>query len=279
MPLPRRLVVALLALAVLAVTAVVGAAVTSYDVLDRLAPGRGAGADADADAGAGAGRSDEQGEMLDALPPDLRLVARFDLDEPPGATAFRDRVGGLVGRVGADVVTDGRRHSFPWVQPHSGVFAGHTDLVPPGPRLHRLANPGRASFAFTIRYRTRHRFGNLLQKGQGDTPGGYWKLENPERAPRCMFRGGDGSTRTGYLAGFEEGARLAPGWHVLTCVRTPGWVQMWVDGVAQPRAWGPTGTIRNDRPLSVGGKSACDAVRITCDYFSGEIDWIELRKG
>lgn len=234
---------------------------------------------ADPDRDGRAGRGEEQGEALDALPPDLPVVARFDLDEPAGALAFRDSVGGLVGRVGADVTTTGGRHVFGWVQPHSGVFPGHTDLVPADRRLHRLLNPGRASFSFTVRYRTRHRFGNLMQKGQGETPGGYWKLENPERAPRCMFRGARGQTRTGYLVGFDRGARLSPGWHTLTCVRTPEWVQMWVDGVAQPRAWGRTGVIRNDRPLSLGGKSACDARRITCDYFSGEIDWIEFRKG
>ncbi|WP_185995324.1 hypothetical protein [Nocardioides campestrisoli] len=257
-PARRGLVlVALVALAALVLGVGVLVVRTAYDARERSVPAA---------------------EPTPQVPPDLRLVARFELDEAPGATVLVDRVGGLRGRIGADVVTDGRRHTHPWVEPHSGVFPEHTSVVPAGRRLHRLLNPGRGSFSVTIRYRTRHRFGNIAQKGQGEARGGYWKLENPERAPRCMFRGADGRTRTGYLEGFEAGARLSPGWHTLTCVRTPEWVQMWVDGQPQPRAYGPTGVIRNREPLSFAGKSSCDAVRVTCDYFSGRIAWIEFRR-
>lgn len=205
------------------------------------------------------------------------VVARFDFNEARGSTTFTDTVGGLVGRIGSDVVTDGTRHKYATRLPFSGAFPGHTDVVSGSRKLHSLINPGEGSFSFTIRYKTAHTFGaNIMQKGQSGAAGGFWKMEIYDRSPMCVFRGGDGATRT---ANVRRHARLSRGWHTITCVRTPTYVQMWVDGVAQPARRGPTGTIHNTQDFSVGGKSFCDDVRITCDYFAGSIDYIEFRKG
>lgn len=59
-----------------------------------------------------------------------------------------------------------------------------------------------------------------MQKGQGTATGGYWKLENLNRAPRCMFRGANGETRTGTIKGAGKGAQLSKTWHTITCERT-----------------------------------------------------------
>jgi hypothetical protein len=29
-------------------------------------------------------------------------------------------------------------------------------------------------------------------------------------------------------------------------------------------------------PLSIGGKVQCDQIDDTCDYFSGDIDWVRI---
>ena len=68
-------------------------------------------------------------------------------------------------------------------------------------------------------------------------------------------------------------------WHTLTCVLTSSSVTMYVDGVFRNRKNGATGTINNTIPMTVGGKINCDQIEVTCDYFSGQIDYIEITKG
>ena len=207
-----------------------------------------------------------------------RTVAFWSMDEPAGATVLKDSSGnGRDGTVGAEVVTgalyDGATgHRFAYHSPSDMQYVpGHVNLVPHSTDF----NPDAGDFSFTIRYRTTHSFGNILQKGQGSTAGGYWKFEAPSGKPRCMFRGGDGSTRTGYTD-----VSIADGqWHTVTCNRTSTYVEMYVDGVRTSRLTGPTGTIANTWQLSIGGKSSCDGVKVTCDYFAGDIDYVKLLKG
>ena len=214
-------------------------------------------------------------------------VARWEMNEAPGSTVMLDTDGSSGvhdGAIGSRVTLDGATHTFLTDMPSDGYQPGHVTVVPHSTDL----NPGSGNFAFTIRYNTSYSFGNIMQKGQGNAIGGYWKLENPNRQPRCMFRGSNGATRTGYIQGYTSGVRLTKGWHTLTCERImvppPGvapYVRMWVDGVAQPKAIGSTGTIANTAPMSIGGKSNCgpDSSATSCDYFIGQIDYIELRKG
>ena len=54
---------------------------------------------------------------------------------------------------------------------------------------------------------------------------------------------------------------------------------MYVDGVQRNRKNGVAGTIDNNFPMTVGGKIDCDQVNVTCDYFSGQIDFIKISKG
>jgi PKD repeat protein len=53
---------------------------------------------------------------------------------------------------------------------------------------------------------------------------------------------------------------------------------MYVDGELRNRKNGPTGTINNGIPMTIGGKINCDQDSITCDYFSGQIDFIKITK-
>jgi hypothetical protein len=68
-------------------------------------------------------------------------------------------------------------------------------------------------------------------------------------------------------------------WHTVVCENTGTKIGMGVDG--GPMRWvvKQTGTINNSKPLSIGGKSSCDQVTITCDYFAGDIDYIRIQKG
>lgn len=216
-----------------------------------------------------------------------RSVARWEMNEPPRSTVMVDTDNSrstLNGTIGATVTLNGATHTFATDMPEDGYKPGHVTTVP----HHQDLNPASGNFAFTIRYNTRYSFGNIMQKGQGSAVGGYWKFENPNRQPRCMFRGSKGETRTGFIKGYATGVQLSKGWHTVTCERImsppPGvqpYVRMWVDGVAQPKAIGSTGTIANSAPLSIGGKSDCGPTSSakSCDYFIGQIGYIEIRKG
>ncbi|RZU74295.1 concanavalin A-like lectin/glucanase superfamily protein [Micromonospora kangleipakensis] len=207
-----------------------------------------------------------------------RTVAFWSMDEPAGATVLKDSSGnGRNGTVGSEVVTGAlyagaSGHRFAYHSPPDQEYVpGHVNLVPHSTDF----NPDAGDFSFTIRYRTTHSFGNILQKGQGSTAGGYWKFEAPAGKPRCLFRGGDGSSRTGYTD-----VSIADGqWHTVTCNRTSTYVEMYVDGVRKSRLTGPTGTIANSWQFSIGGKSSCDGVKVTCDYFAGDIDYVKILKG
>ncbi|MDG4802064.1 PKD domain-containing protein [Micromonospora sp. WMMD980] len=207
-----------------------------------------------------------------------RTVAFWSMDEPASSTVLRDSSGsGRHGTVGGEVVTGAiytgaTGHRFATHLPtEEQAVPGHVDLVPHSTDL----NPDAGDFSVTIRYRTTYSFGNILQKGQGNTTGGYWKFEAPGGKPRCLFRGGDGASRTGYTD-----VAIADGqWHTVTCNRTSAYVEMYVDGVRTSRLNGPTGTIANSWQLSAGGKSQCDGKKVSCDYFAGDIDYVKILKG
>ncbi len=54
---------------------------------------------------------------------------------------------------------------------------------------------------------------------------------------------------------------------------------MTVDGEVTHFNPGVTGSISNDWPLSIGGKASCNQINVTCDYFSGDIDYIRFESG
>jgi hypothetical protein len=82
-------------------------------------------------------------------------------------------------------------------------------------------NPRRHAFAVTVRFRTTRSFGNVIQKGQAGSPGGYFKWEIPKGRLTCLFRGVVDGTKVGRAV--NSGARrLNDGaWHAVTCKRHP----------------------------------------------------------
>lgn len=201
-------------------------------------------------------------------------VALYQMNEASGATLLVDSSGnGLNGTIGADVESGATYngatgHRWSNLAPNGPKLPGRITNVPHDTRL----NPGTGEFAFTVRYRTTRSFGNIIQKGQSGTSGGYFKLQNPGGIPECMYRGGDGSQR-----GVTAGRNLSDGeWHTVRCERRSDSVAMYIDGVYAARIDGVVGNVANTAPLSIGGKTSCNPPNVTCDYFVGDIDSVRI---
>ena len=54
-------------------------------------------------------------------------------------------------------------------------------------------NPNSGNYTVTLRYRTTKHFGNIVQKGQAGSSGGYFKIENPNGKLTCVYRGTNSS--------------------------------------------------------------------------------------
>jgi hypothetical protein len=139
-------------------------------------------------------------------------------------------------------------------------------------------NPGSGDYAVEMRYRTKQPFGNIIQKGQGGAKGGYFKIENPKGFLTCVFRG------TGSSGAWKRKRVVSPTplndneWHTIRCEREGTKLRLTVDGVLVKTANGSSGNIWNDRPISIAGKYNCDQIKTSCDYFTGEIDWIKIEQ-
>jgi hypothetical protein len=202
------------------------------------------------------------------------VLAQWNMNEAPGATLMADSSGhGINGVIGSAVQT-------------GVVFSGATayrwsnvkpNQPPPKPeRLVQVANsslnPGTRDFAVTIRYRTTHNFGNVIQKGQSGSKGGYFKFQQPGGIMSCLFRGSAGSAAVTSKTALNDGQ-----WHTVRCERTATQVTMTVDGVLAGTTKHATGSISNNVPLTIGGKPNCDQVSTTCDYFAGDIDYVTVQ--
>ena len=210
------------------------------------------------------------------LPPPMPVDAVvWQMNEGAGATVMSDSgPHGLQGTINPTGVQTG------WVL--SGVTGYNwvhrsPTLGPPSPERviqvpdHAYLDPGSDTFTLEIRYRTKEKFGNIIQKGQSATPGGQWKVQNPGGLPSCLFKSGTNRVATQSKVALNDNL-----WHTLTCVKTPTSVTLYADGVYQSRKNGVTGTINNSKPVTIGGKFDCDQVTVTCDYFSGQIDSVKI---
>jgi hypothetical protein len=208
------------------------------------------------------------------------LTADFEMNEPVGATAMTDATGnGNTGNIIASpeittgTVFDGAT-GYTWTRrpPNQPpAVPEHVIQVPDDIDLEPGPNVG--TFTIELRYRTKENFGNITQKGQSTTKGGQWKIQNPQGMPSCLFKGSIGRVATRVKVPINDNL-----WHVLTCVHTPTRVSVLVDGVEVNHKNGSTGTIDNSIPMTVGGKINCNQDTITCDYFSGMIDYIRIGK-
>jgi hypothetical protein len=206
-------------------------------------------------------------------------IADWQMNESAGAGTMLDSSGhGINGIIGSAVITGatyGGATGYRWPFTSPTNPPAQPERVVEVPNDVRL-NPGNDDYAVTIRYRTTKTFGNIAQKGQGGSPGGYWKIENPAGIFTCVFRGVD-STGAFRRKEVNSGSPINDGsWHTVRCARTASQLTLTIDGVVVDTANGKTGSISNNRPLSIAGKTNCDQVTISCDYFTGDIDYLRI---
>lgn len=211
-----------------------------------------------------------------ALAPVTQVL--FDMNEPANATTMIDSSGnGLdtpINQAGLDtgVAYNGATGYF-WARkgPNALPVAPERIIqVADNP----LLDPMGDTFTVEIRYRTKENFGNIIQKGQSATKGGQWKIQNPMGLPSCLFKSATGSQGVRSKVNTSDNE-----WHTITCVREPTRLTMYVDGVSQGVKRSSSGIIDNKIPMTIGGKINCDQVITTCDYFSGNIDYVKLTRG
>jgi hypothetical protein len=201
-------------------------------------------------------------------------VGVWEMNEAPGATVMTDSgPNGLNGTIGTELIGgysfDGSTgYDFAWLRPNTApAHPQHGVTVPDSDKL----DPGTRDYSVTLRMRTTHSFGNVIQKGQGGAAGGRWKIEAPRGLIVCAFQGSSGYVEAKAATAIDDGR-----WHVVTCERTAKYVTLTIDGVVQMATKGATGAIANTWPLAIGGKTSCDQIKVTCDYFPGEIDRVEI---
>ena len=213
---------------------------------------------------------------LDLAAP-VQTVALWNMNELPGAGVLVDSgPNRLNGTIGTSITLNGDFQTFPRVTRGTGgtIDPEHLDVIDSP-----LLNPGTGDFIVTVRLRIAsvvQSLGNVMQKGQTGTPGGFWKIQLDGGNGRvlCEFVSptGSGGIRSAQVVADNQ-------WHTVTCERTPTAVMTTVDGVTTRLAHA-VGNIVNDQPLSIGGKHKCTATpHHDCDYFIGSIDYVEIRTG
>ena len=205
-------------------------------------------------------------------------VANWQLNEPSGATVMADASGnGITGTISRDAASQGLT---------TGAGGYHWTVISPtapptkpaqvvrvnDPRL----NPGTRDWAISFRYRTTKPYGNIMQKGQATTIGGQIKFQLPKGQISCMFRGQTSRRSVKSVMAYNDNA-----WHTVRCERTATKLTLTVDGGSavggETRSiTGASGNLSNTSPFVIGGKANCDQITVTCDYFTGDIDWITV---
>ena len=206
----------------------------------------------------------------------LGTVAEWKMNEAPEAPTMVDSGPyGLDGSIGTTVVTGfANETAYRWPN-----ISGATTTPRDPERIITVADddaldPGAVDFAVDLRLRTTKGFGNIIQKGQNLTDGGYWKIEYNAQRITCYFKDGSGQDRAVTSPVDTVGGGI---WHSIRCAHTTQGVELVVDGqaVADDR---PIGNITNDFDLTIGGKLACNQGGVDCDYFDGDIDDIRIEK-
>jgi hypothetical protein len=202
------------------------------------------------------------------------LVAAWEMDERAGAETMMDSSGrGLHGWIGDEVQTGTRvggaigyrfdrlEPNEPPARPEHLVTVRDADALDPGSR----------DYAVTVRLRTTHKFGNIIQKGQATVSGGNFKLQIPSGIVECLFRGSSRSIQVSSPERLNDGD-----WHTVRCARTNDALTLTVDGSEVAQRYGWTGRIENSWPVSIGGKTGCDQIDVGCDYYAGDLDYVAI---
>ena len=219
-------------------------------------------------------------------PTDPVVIGDWAMNETSGPSMVDTSGNGLTGQIGADVDVNtpilGGGTGYHFEGPLTVKDQERLVTVPDNP----LLDPGTDPYSVSIRFRTTGPRPNIIQKGQSEDSGGYWKLVIHTGWPRCHFRDEFHNTKAiGFVDSPDPDARVDDGaWHVLRCERTATQVCVYLDE-GTPDGMkkcinGTIGLIDNKWPLTIGGKYRCDPLEAatTCDYFNGDIDWVRIER-
>ena len=205
-------------------------------------------------------------------------LARWEMDEVAGPVMYDSSINGIDGTIGSAVAVTGLGH-YTWsnIRPNEPPAKPERLIQVDDARL----NPGTRDYAVTFRYRTTRPFGNIMQKGQATTRGGQWKVQLPKGNVSCLFRGALGKRAVRSTGFYDDGQ-----WHTVRCERMvdPDGVRLTISddqGEVEEvkKINGPTGDLTNRVPMTIGGKLHCDQIEVTCDYFAGDIDRVQIDAG
>ena len=167
-----------------------------------------------------------------------------------------------------------RRDRLQLGPPTAGRAAGRAAARHPGPRQHEPRAGQRPSFTVEICATGPRRSSATSSRRASPPPrAASGRSRTRQGIPSCLFKGSRGRVATGAKTPINDNE-----WHDLTCVLTTTGVTMYVDGVERSHLNGSAGHRRQPIPMTIGGKINCDQVEITCDYFSGQIDYVKITK-
>lgn len=218
--------------------------------------------------------------LVSANAAEVRTLALWQMNESPGATTMFDSSGNATpmnGQIGSAVrtgVVTGGEVAYQW------LFVPPEEWPPKPERLIQVwddrLNLGSQNFAISFRYKTTRPFGNIMQKGQARTVGGQIKFQLPRGNVTCLIRGASGQRAVRSVGSYRDGQ-----WHTVRCERNATGIILTITDpagnvVETKRLNGPTGYFQNRFPFTIGGKLECDQITVTCDYYTGEIDWVKI---
>lgn len=198
----------------------------------------------------------------------------WGMNEPAPAAVMTDGKQGIDGTIGNEVqvsVRDGdvTGYRWPWIAKRNAEYRPERlVIVPEDDRL----DPDASRFTVAIEVNTRPGAKNIIQKGQAQTAGGFWKIETAGHEIKCVFRGA--AETLSVLSGpINDGT-----WHTVACDLRQDRLIMRVDGSQVDVRLGSTGPINNSMPMSVGGKMNCANENVGCDYFTGMLGSVRIAK-
>lgn len=209
-------------------------------------------------------------------PTSANVVARWHLDEQPGATVMADSSGfGHDGLISGDV-----QLGVPGADASTGTgydFTGSNSMVrvPDDPALNPGTRPLTTSAYLKVPADLPPGDYNVLQKGTATAVGGAYKLEVSAASPGprfgypdCAFNSPGANDRVYGPQRINDGL-----WHKVECHLTATEVYVTVDGVSGPPATRHVGTTSNAIDVTLGGKPN------DSHYFAGCADEVSIAIG
>src|SRR6185437_11156678 len=116
------------------------------------------------------------------------VIVNYPMNEASRPTMFDTSGHGLNGYIGTSVVvnypTGDGDVGYHFTGPLNVQNRERLVLVNDNPML----DPGTGTYSVIVRFRTKISQPNILQKGQSEDAGGYWKLVIHNGGPRCHYR-------------------------------------------------------------------------------------------